>query len=127
MTARMIGPIRCVGVLHELARMIAESVSGRECGRDWPAEVRQPHAPLDQRGDPIGLLERHIERRLADHRAVVGEQHGTRREHFAVAIGKRHRPAALVERCNRRERGAEIDADDHVTEERINASLSAAP
>ena len=57
---------------------MAESVSGRNSrpatGR--PSDV-QPHAPLDERGDAVGLFQGDVEGRLADDGgAVVEQEHG---------------------------------------------------
>src|SRR5215469_16407459 len=62
------------------------------------------HAPLDQGGDVLGLLQGDVESGLADHGAV--------REHLAVAVGQGDGLAAVVEGGDRGESGAEVDADE---------------
>ena len=82
-----------------LRRMMADSVSGRNSrpatGRP---KVGMAHAPLDERGDAVGLLQGHVERRLADDgAAVVEQQHGAGRQHVAVAVGQRDGLAVVVQ------------------------------
>ena len=80
--------------------------------RDRVAEVGQAHAPLYERRDALGLFELHVERRLSDHgRAIRREEDSRRGENVAVAVRDRDRPAAIVERRDGAERGAEVDAD----------------
>ena len=59
--------------------MMAESVSGR---KSRPATVRPSdgvaHAPLDEDGDAVGLLERHVEGGLADDGGAVLHRAGRR-------------------------------------------------
>ena len=70
------------------------------------------HAPLDQARDLVRVLERDIQGRLADHRHALVQEDGGGREHLAVPVGQGHRLAAVVERCNRGERCAQIDSDE---------------
>ncbi len=102
-----------LGVLDELAeddgrqRLGAELASGHE-----PAQGRMPHAPLDERGDAVGLLQGHVEGGLADDgAAVIEQQHGAGREHVAIAIGQRHGLAVVIQTGDGRKGGAQIDAD----------------
>ncbi len=93
--------------------MMAESVSGRNSrpATGWP-KIGQPHAPLDERRDAVGLFEGHVERRLADDGGAVGrEVERGRREHVAVAVGQGDGSPAVVERGDGGERGAQVDAD----------------
>jgi len=100
-------------VLDELAeddgreRFRAELAAG-----DRAAEVGVADAALDESGDAIRLLQRHVQRRRADHGGPVRRKvHGRRGEDFAVAVRHAHGPAALVQRGHGAERGAEVDAD----------------
>ena len=103
-----------LGVLDQLAEDDGGERFGPELAAgDGPAVGGLAHAPLDERGDPVGLLQGDVEGRLADDgAAVVEQQDGAGREHVAVAVGQRDRLAAVVQGGDGGEGGAQVDADD---------------
>jgi hypothetical protein len=116
------------GVLDQLPqddrreRLRAEVAAG-----DRAAERFEPHAPLDQRRDPIRLLLGDIQRRLADDRGTVFEQEdGRRREHVAVAVREGDGVPAVVQGGDRGVRRAQVDADD-LHEETVGKGMTGLP
>src|SRR5262249_59180290 len=87
-------------------RLGAEVAAG-----DGAAEGGEAHAPLDEGGDLVGLLEGDVERRLADHGAAVLEEDGAGGQHLAVAVGQRDGLAPVVEGRNSRKSRTKVDAD----------------
>ncbi len=103
------------GILDQLAQDQRRQRFGAEVAAgDGLGVLRMTHPALDEQGDAIRMFEGHVAGRLADDRPAVLDEHGTGREHFAVQIGKRDRLAAVVERGDGGEGGAEIDADNRV-------------
>ena len=80
-------------------------------GHESPV-IRASHAPFDERGDAVGLLESQVEGRLTDHGRPIGREIDRRgREDFAVPIRDHDRPAAIVERGDRGECRAQVYAN----------------
>ncbi len=75
MTARWIGPSRVSASWTSLRKMMADERFGPKVPAcNGPAVIRLAHPPLDERGDPVRLLEGDVEGGLADDGLAVGDQ-----------------------------------------------------